>query len=212
MLVEDIMIRQVHVVGPETTVLEALTLAERMRVRHLPVVDDGRLIGIISDRDLRDVKPSIMEIDDLAILSSTRVKDIVHTALITVHPLDAIEDAAKMLYDHRIGCLPVVQAGKLVGIITTTDLLHAIVDMMGMGQPGSYLEIEVPDRPGALFDLATIVKAHGVNIISIFVNPARQGGRRVISLRIATFDPRQIIQEIGEAGYAVVFPIALKGE
>ncbi|MZP28509.1 CBS domain-containing protein [Heliobacterium undosum] len=212
MLVEDIMIRQVHVVGPETTVLEALTLAERKRVRHLPVVDEGRLLGIISDRDLRDVKPSILEADNLEILSTTRVKDIVHTSIITVHPLDAIEDAAKMLYDHRIGCLPVVQAGKLVGIITTTDLLHAIVDMMGMGQPGSYLEVEVPDRPGALLDIARIMKAHGVNIISTFVNPARQRSSRVIALRIATFDPRQIIQEIGEAGYAVVFPMALKGE
>ncbi|MBC9785755.1 CBS domain-containing protein [Heliobacterium chlorum] len=212
MLVEEIMIRDVSVVKADTSVFDALTLAEKMRVRHLPVVEENEVIGIISDRDLRDVKPSVLCSEKLDILTSTYVKDIMHAQVVTVHPLDAIEDAARMIYEHRVGCLPVVQKGKLVGIVTTSDLLHALVDLMGMGQPGSHLEIELPNQPGALLDITRIIKDNGINIISIYINPDKNMEKRVVSLRIATFDPRRIIEQIKSAGYPVLFPMSLGGD
>lgn len=199
--------RNIHYVGPEASIWDTLMLSNEKRVRHVPIVEDGKLLGIVSDRDLRDVSPSTLVDGDTLLLRSTKVKEIMHTNLITVHPLDAMEDAARMIYDHRIGCLPVVQEDHLVGMVTTSDLLHAMVDVMGVSQPGSYIEIEVPDQPGALLEVATIVKEQNTNIISLYITPGKREGYRIIVLRVATWDPRAIIDRIGQAGYTLLFPV-----
>lgn len=209
MLIEEIMERNVHHVGPEATVLEALTIVKEKRVRHLPIVKDGKVIGIVSDRDLRDVKPSILSPENPEILRNTKVKEIMRAPVLTIHPLDALEEAARMIYEHKIGCLPVVQNDQLVGIVTSSDLLHALVMVMGVCKPGSHIEVELPDRPGALLDVARIIKEQGVNIISIYLTPGRCNGCQAIVLRVATFDPRRIIERISEAGYNILFPVSL---
>lgn len=230
MLVEDIMSRPVVAVEPDHSVLDALNLARLKRIRHLPVVEslgaaDGThslkdlpaapagagLVGIVSDRDLRDACPSALEdCTDISSLAAVKVSAIMHPHVITIHPLDPIEEASRLLYEHRIGCLPVVSGAGLVGILTETDVLRAIAELLGVTSPGSYLEVEVPDRPGHLAEVSRIISSHQVNIASILMTPGKHGNTRLLSMRVQTIDPRRLVRAIEEAGYHVVWPTGPK--
>lgn len=206
MLVRRIMNKEVITVSPEMSLWEALNLVNTKGVRHLPVVVDGKLEGIVSDRDLRSASPPYIQVDNLEIMTGTLLKHIMHRDLITIHPLETIDEAARLLYDHRIGCLPVLQQGELVGILTQSDILFALVELMGVNSPGSQIQLDVPDIPGVLANITNIIKSNGVNIVSILTTPGESPGHRGIVLRIKTIDPRKIIQQLTEAGYRVVWP------
>ncbi len=203
MLVEEIMSREPVTIGPGQTVRTAMALAKAKRIRHIPVTEGPRLVGLISDRDLRDAKPSILGSESDEFLDSTLVRDIMHTSVITVHPLDTIGEAARLLCEHRIGCLPVVKGGELAGIVTETDILRSLVSLTGVDRPGSQIEIEVDDRPGLLAEAAGIIKYHHINVISVLTTPARVPDRRVLVFRVGTIDPRQIISDFEAHGYQV---------
>jgi acetoin utilization protein AcuB len=120
-------------------VSEAARLMREARVRHLPVLDGGnRLVGIVTDRDLRQVilDPRLQEQlgAQLAdVLESLTVRDIMTWAVITVRPETAIRDAARLLHQRKIGALPVVKNGRLVGILTETDVIRAFAEVLGEG-------------------------------------------------------------------------------
>lgn len=237
MLVEDIMTRKVISVSPGDAVIDALRLTRENRIRHLPVItrgdhepapgaghkpvapgperpgadgeEQGRLVGIVSDRDLRDACPSILCPGDDDLLRRTPVGKIMHTRVVTAHPLDPIEEAARRLYEHRIGCLPVVRGEGLIGIVTETDLLRCLVELTGVLKPSTSLEVEVPDRPGMLADVAGIVKRYGINIISVLTTPGRSPDTKTLTLRVATIDPRRLARDIEDAGHRVYLPLNL---
>lgn len=130
MIIEDIMTRKAITVSPEDTVMDTLKLARINRIRHIPIVEGRILKGIVSDRDLRDVSPSILASQDADVLANTPVKDIMTTDIITVSPSDPVEEAGRLLFKHRIGCLPVVKEdNQLVGIVTDGDVLFCFVEM-----------------------------------------------------------------------------------
>lgn len=210
MLVEELMQVKVISLHPGDSVLMALETAKTYRIRHLPVVEGGKLVGIVSDRDLRDVSPSVLCPERPEILETMRVRDIMKTRVITVHPLDTIDEAARLMYDHRIGCLPVVRGDEMVGIVTETDLLRAIVELMGGAEPGSSLRVEVPHRPGSLARVADIIQRHGVNLLSVLITPAKDSNHRVLMIRVQTIAPQALIREINAAGYRVVGPLSME--
>lgn len=105
-------------IGPHERLSEVKRIMDAGHFRRVPVVDDGRLVGILTERDLHDY---------IGLLESTRVNAAMHNALVTVTPENTVEDAARLMLTHKIGGLPVVSSGKLVGIITTTDLLRAFL-------------------------------------------------------------------------------------
>ena len=207
MLVESMMIRDVITLSPQHTLQEALEMTEKKRIRHLPVVDaNGCVVGILSDRDLRSATPSpLMEGDHEAVLK-TRVETIMIRDVITCHPLDFVEDAAAQMYRHRVGSLPVISHEKLVGIITERDILHTLVEMMGVNAPTSRVEVVVPDRPGMLANIADLLRARRINASTVMVFPINKEGHKSIVFRIGTMDPRRFIQDIQNAGYDVVQP------
>lgn len=212
MLVEQAMTPKVICVSPDTPIEEALAITTVNRIRHLPVVEDGRLVGIISDRDLRNAMPSCLIQDQSEVLKDTPVKSVMETNVITAHPLDFVEDAAHTLYQKRIGCLPVVSCGKLVGIITERDILHTLVEMMGVSSPSSRVEIQVPDRPGILAEITDFLRARKINVSSVMVFPGTDNGQKTIVFRLKTMDPRRFIYDVENAGYKVVQPPALSRE
>ncbi len=108
-------------IGSHDTLSRAKSFMEAGGFRRLPVVDDGRLVGILTERDLRKYS---------GFLEATRVNAAMRTTLITVTPHDTVEDAARLMLKHKIGGLPIVAAGRLVGIITTTDLLRAFLNVV----------------------------------------------------------------------------------
>ena len=123
MLVKERMSPRFITIGQDASLAEARSLLDHHRIRHLPVVEDGNPVGIITDRDIRSAAPA-------SSLGQVKVGEIMTRNLITVTPGTQVQEAAKLMVTHRIGGLPVQKEGKLVGIITETDLLNALVEIM----------------------------------------------------------------------------------
>lgn len=135
-LVSDWMIVEPKTVTPDTPVLEAEWIMQEGGFRHLPVMRDERLVGIVSDRDLRGVTAptatTLSRYELNYLVSRTSVERVMNAPVFTVAPDDRIEDAALKMVEHKISCLPVVDGTRLMGILTITDLLHALVDRMAI--------------------------------------------------------------------------------
>ncbi|MQA91702.1 MAG: CBS domain-containing protein [Gemmatimonas sp.] len=212
MLVRNCMSRELITVTPDDTLATALVLTRRHRVRHLPVVLlGGDLVGILSDRDIRLAMPSPLTTPDAErsdFLERTAIAGIMSRDVVTVGPDDTIEDAAKLLYRHRIGALPVVDPQQqLRGILSETDILHAFVRILGVAEPSSRIEVELPDRPGELGKAMTMMsEATGVNVVSIILPSLGRDENKTAVLHLATIDPREAIQVLEQGGYTVGWP------
>ena len=208
LLVRDSMTREVVTVGPETTAAEALALCREKGIRHLPVLEGGWLVGMISDRDLRSATPALGDPDRAEALERIRVADEMAKEVATVRPEDPIEEAAIEMYERKIGCLPVVDDGDLVGIVTSSDVMRAFVRLVGAHAPGSRVEVALSRRPGAFAGVAGILQSAGVNIVSVLASSKGEdeAGERVAVFRIDTIDPRRVVEDLEAAGYAVRWP------
>ncbi|MDQ0272141.1 acetoin utilization AcuB family protein [Cytobacillus purgationiresistens] len=209
MIVEEIMKKEVAVLSENNTIADALKLMREKRIRHLPIVDSNEsLIGLVTDRDLRDATPSIFETDKFKEGVTNPLKLVMKTDIITGHPLDFVEEIAATLYEHRIGCLPILNNQKLVGIVTQTDLLHTLVELTGAHQPGSQIEVKVPNKSGKLFDVSSVIRNRKANIQSVLVYPDKEDiNYKIIVLRVQTMNPLGLIDDLREAGHHVLWPI-----
>jgi len=129
MIVEECMTRKVVTLTEDQTLREAIAVMQRNRIRHLPVVTGGRIVGIVTDRDVKRATPSLLSGVDQdqfdRVLSSTRVSQVMTRNPYTITPSMSLKDAVKIVIDRKFGALPVVEGDKLVGILTATDLLRA---------------------------------------------------------------------------------------
>jgi CBS domain-containing protein len=116
------------------------------------------------------------------------------TGLATIHPLDTIDHAARELHDRKIGCLPVVADGGLVGIITSSDMMRILVELVGARDRGSWVEVEVPNEPGQLANVTDVIREKKVNIGGVFLTPAHRASNRLIVLRLDTTNPSGIVK------------------
>jgi acetoin utilization protein AcuB len=202
--VRDAMTREVVTLGPEGSATQAVGLCRANNIRHLPIVEGGRLVGLVSDRDLRDVSPPRgTTYEENAALGRVRVSDIMSTELVTIHPLDTIEHAAREIYDRGIHCLPVVADGDLAGIITSSDMMRTLIELIGAHGMGSWVEVEVPNEPGALAGVTDVIRDRSVNIAGVFLAPASRATYRTIVLRLETTDPSNVAESLTGAGYIV---------
>jgi acetoin utilization protein AcuB len=212
MLVKTRMSRDPVAVSPDDSLAEALRLTREHRIRHLPVVQDGEVVGIVSDRDVRLAMPSplaVADSDRADFLHRTPVSRVMTREVVTAGPLETVEDAARLLWRHRIGALPVVDgAGRLIGILSETDILDAFVELLGGAAAASRLEVGLPDRPGELARVLRIVGEElGLNVGSVMVPPMQKGeARRTAILHVSTIDPREAIAALEDAGYQVGWP------
>ncbi|MDW7649884.1 MAG: CBS and ACT domain-containing protein [Bacillota bacterium] len=177
MLVKDKMSTEVLAVTTETTLPDALALMEEKRVRRLPVLEKDKLVGIVTLLDLVRASPSpatslsIWELNYL--LAKLQIKDIMAKEVLTVGPDEPIDDAAALMRENRIGGLPVVEEGKVVGMITETDIFTAFLEMLGVSRGGLRLTLELPDRQGSLAEMTELFRNFGVNIVSVAVLPSQ---------------------------------------
>ena len=207
MIVEEIMRKNVKTLTPSDTIITAIKLLEDYKIRHLPIVNDQQIIvGIISDRDIRDASPSIFHISEHKEDLDKPLESIMTTNVITGHPLDFVEEIAAVFYEHNIGCLPITTGGKLVGIVTETDLLHTFVQLTGANQPGSQIEVKVANIAGVLSEVATIFGKRNVNISSVLVYPDKDDKFKILVLRVQTMNPTTLITDLKNAGYVVLSP------
>lgn len=201
MRVRDAMTRELITLEPEASAARAWGICREKNIRHLPIVEDGRLVGLISDRDLRDVSPPREGRDQENTLGWVRVRDIMTRDVVAISPLDTIDHAAREIYDRKIGCLPVVDEGKLVGIITSQDMMRTLAFLVGAHGRGSWIEVEVPNEPGMLANVTDVIRDRQVNISSVFLAPAERARYRDIVLRLETSNPAGVARALEDAGY-----------
>jgi len=202
MLVRDVMNHPVITVEAGTSLQEANDLMWQQGVRHLPVMEHGRLVGIITDRDLRI---STSEFAPMPYTPQARVEEVMTAPVLTADPLDPVEEAAKVMRDRKIGCLPVVEGRELVGIITGIDLLDALVAMTGARLPSGRIEVRLPDQPGQLARLTRFFADRGVNIHSLLTYPDVNCCVRNV-LRVDSLETRPLAEELRQAGFEVLWP------
>jgi acetoin utilization protein AcuB len=214
MLVERWMKANPITVGPLDSFRHAMNLIRQRGIRHLPVVEGGRLVGIVTDRDVRQASPSAatsLEIHELHyLLEKIKIRDIMTSEVVTAMPEMPIEAAARLMLTHRIGSLPVLRGMALVGIITETDILSAFVEVMGIQAEQTRLELVVEERAGAFLDACRIVQDQGGDIVSVVTATASHRGepKKVMLFRLegVVLDP--LVKRLEASGHTVLSAIA----
>lgn len=206
------MAREIVTLSPDETAATALALCRERRIRHLPVLKEGRLVGIVSDRDLRSSTPALGDPARAAALQEVLVQDVMAREVVSILPDDPIEQAANTMRERRIGCLPVLDGDELVGIVTASDVMDALVYLVGAHEPGSRMEVAIPDRPGSLAGAAGVFGMCGINIESAAMGSTREprdagaARERVVVFRVDTIDTTEVVGYLEEAGYSVLWP------
>lgn len=212
MLVESIMKKDVITLPPIAPISKALQLLQKHSIRHIPIVNDkNHVIGIVSDRDVRDASPSIFEKDSDQSELKNEIQSIMSYPVVTVHPLDFVEEIARIFYDEEFASVPVVSNNKLIGIITEKDMLYTLIQLTGTHVQSSHIEIKVLDRPGVLPDITSFFGNRKINIISLLIYPYKNDSSyRILVIRFQTMNPSPIINDLREAGYDLMWPNSLQ--
>jgi acetoin utilization protein AcuB len=198
-------------ISPDASFFEARNLIHEKGVRHLPVLDkNGKLVGIVTDRDIREAAPSdatLLSVQELNyLLGKLKVSAFMtpKEKLITITPDTMIEEAVQLMQDHKIGCLPVLEEGKLYGIFTETDALDHLVDIFGLKQKGTRLSLALEDKPGTMLGILEVFKKYNINIISVVTPSFMVEGKRLCAIRIKTEDYTDVVKDLEKAGYDVL--------
>lgn len=196
MKVSEWMVPDPVTVTPRTEVREAIRLMRRHSIRHLPVVEGSEMVGLVTAGDLRElILPSMVE--------TIYLRDVMIAEPITVSPDTHIDVAARMIFENKIGGLPVVDGKRLVGIITVSDILKAFIDIMGVLTSSSRIDVMLAERPEAFEEVSRIISGHGADIISVGIQNRPDGGR-VYFFRLAKCDVEPIAKSLEQSGHTVI--------
>ncbi|HAY22703.1 MAG TPA: hypothetical protein DCY27_11180 [Desulfobacterales bacterium] len=186
MLIREWMATDVLTVDENTSMMKALHLMKENKIRRLPVMSHGKLVGIISDRDLKEASPSkatTLDVHELYyLLAEIKIKEIMTKNPITIQPDETIERAAVVMLENKVSGLPVVNGkSELVGIVTQSDIFRAFVNITGIYRGGVQFAFSLDDRPGSIKEVADTVREHGGRIVSILssTDMAVEGTRNV---------------------------------
>lgn len=190
MLVKNWMSRNVFTITPEDSMQDAVYLMREHKVRTLPVVKNDKVVGIVSETDIKRASASdatgldVHEI--LYLISKIKIKDIMSKNPITVHEDLTVEETAEILMKERISGVPVLDnEGKILGIITRDDLFNVLISLSGLGKKGIQLAFQVEDRPGSIKELTDIIRKHEGRIASILSSAERAPeGYRIVYIRM----------------------------
>ena len=193
---------------PDASAAEAWSICQDNSIRHLPICDGERLVGLVSDRDLRDVGAPRRAHAEEDALAWVRMRDIMSTDLVTVSPSDTLDHAARQLHDGRIGCLPVVHEEELVGIVTSSDMLWVLIELIGGFGVGSWVEVEVRNQPNVLAEMVEVLRESQISIASIFLASTQRASyrthaatHRMALLRLESTHPYSVARRLEDAGY-----------
>lgn len=202
MVISDVMHSDPVTISPGTKLKDAYKLMQEKNIRHLPVLKNEKLIGIVTDRDLRLATSKLAQ---KPFDPEETVENIMSHPVSTTHPSDPVEIATQLMRELKIGSLPVLEESKLVGIVTNADLLDALLLLTGVHQPTGRLDVRLPDRSGELARLAKLLADKKVNIHSILTYPEKDKKVRLV-LRLGTMEIRNIAEAICNSGFEVIWP------
>lgn len=196
MLVGNRMSKDPVTATPEELLIQARVRMQKGGFRRLPVLRNGQLVGIVTDRDMRE---------HAGYLDRTEVKVAMSEKPVTVTPATTLEAAAQILLARKIGGLPVVENSRLVGMITTSDVLQAFLDIMGASEESSRrIDFVMGKEPGSVADAARIVTQEGGEVLGVGTYRGRWGGSPVCYLRLRSGDPHVISELLKEKGFEVL--------
>ncbi len=214
MFIDKSMTREVIAINPETTIAEAAGLLARHRIRHLPVTaSDGKLVGIVTDRDIRSAMPSSVATGEEAEkererVAQRQVKDIMTTKVVTVSPMNTLEDALLLMQQTKVGGFPVVDAhGLLLGIISIRDLMRAFINVLGIEEPGTLLCIVVEDKIGQLKKIVDAITEERISFGSILVARYWEEGKRAVFPYLLTSNVARVKAKLEGLGFALLNPM-----
>jgi len=191
------MVSTVITITPSATVNDALHLLHQNNIRHLPVVDREQFVGFVAETDLRQVLllPGGNDI---------RIKDVMNKDPITIGPEENLEEAARRIYQHKIGGLPVLEDGRLVGIVTVGDILAAFIEIMGVLQASSRIDIQLGEDPEAFESVSRIIKKKGGDIISVGMGDVHGSDKKCYFFRLKKCDVDGIAESLRKSGFEVM--------
>jgi acetoin utilization protein AcuB len=210
MRIKDVMTRNPVTVDSETLVLDAQKIMKENNIRRLPVVDKGKLVGMVTKHDLLEASPSpatslsVFELNYL--LAKMKVKEIMKKNPVTITPDTPFEEALRLGQEKKIGSFPVVEKGKLVGITTESDIIRFVTRVLGLKEEGSRITIEgLGGKFGDLEKIVSIANQHHTVILSMMSLPRPENKDWMIVLRLKTNDPDPIAKDFKKAGFNVTF-------
>lgn len=198
MLVGTRMSRPIITIPPDMPVVDALNLMKREHIRRTPVVKEGKMVGIVSDKDLLYASPSpvtslsVWEINYL--LSKITVKDVMTSQVITVTEDTPIEEAARIMADNKIGGLPVMHGEHVVGIITETDLFKLFLELMGAREAGVRVTAYIHEKPGQIAKLSGAIANQGGNFVAFGQFAGEDPSSRLLTFKVDGVTEQQVRQ------------------
>ena len=208
MLIRDIMTTNVVTIPSNTSVADAKRIMEAHRFQRLPIVDKGKLVGIITTRRLESVSPSkatsLTVWEMTYVLSHTPVKDVMEKSVFTVTPDTTAEEAVALAQSNKIGTLVVVEDGHVVGIVTTNDFFYRIVNpILGLGSDGTRLEIAGAGNAKAMEKIMSEVNKLGLEVITLHIEVLPDKEERNICLHVDSNDVSNLVAKLKADGYQV---------
>ena len=211
MFVKDIMTMNVVTIPSNTSISDAKRIMEAHRIRRLPVVDRGKLVGMVTEHRLEAYTPSkattlsVWEIGYL--LGNTPVKDIMEKNVVTVTPDMTVEEVLALAQEKAVGALPVLEDGRVVGIVTTNDFFYKIANpVLGIGMPGTRVEVIGRGDDKVIENVVTLANRQGIRIITIHVVniPESPEEKKDIVIHLDTEDTSKFVEELKTKGYEVI--------
>ncbi len=206
MNVRDIMTSNVVTIPSSASITDAKRIMQAHRIRRLPVVDNGKLVGTVTERRLESVSPSkatSLSVWELSyILDKTPVKEIMEKNVVTVTPDTSAEEAVNIAQTGKVGSLIVMEDEKVVGIVTTNDFFYKIVNpVLGLGQPGSRIEVIEGGRSAALEDIISTINRLGLEVTQIHIEQLPDKPERDVCIHVKSEDVSQLLSELEGKGY-----------
>jgi acetoin utilization protein AcuB len=200
MLVRERMSYPVVSVSPDMPIIEALNLMKREHIRRTPVMKEGKMVGIVATEDLLNASPSpatslsIWEMNYL--LSKITIKDVMTKEVMTVPDDTPIEEAARIMADNKIGGLPVIREGKVVGIITETDLFKVFLELMGARESGLRVSVFIKNEPGQLAKLTQALTSLGGNFMAFGQFLGDDPSNRMVTFKVQGLQEEQVRSQL----------------
>jgi len=209
MIVAKRMMRTPVFLDEEDSMKTAMDTLKDREIRHLPVLKGGeKLVGILTETDIKQASPSTataLEIREVYyLLDKIKVKQIMTKRPYTISPTAPIEEAAMVMREKKIGCLPVMEEGRLVGILTETDILDAFIESMGVRGPGRRIELVLPTMGKGLFEVLKLLKDFDANIVSLATTSHDDPEKKVLILRIETKNYKVLKTALRKSGYDIL--------
>ena len=208
MNVRDIMSSNVVTIPSSTSIADAKRIMEAHRFRRLPVVDKGKLVGIVTERRLESVSPSkatsltVWELSYL--LHKTSVKEIMERHVVTIPPDMTAEEATALAQSNKVGSMVVVEDGRVVGIVTTNDFFYKIINpVLGLGQPGNRIEVSGGGEGKALEDIISTINKLGLEITTLHIEQLPEMTKKDVCVHVKNDDVGQLMAELEKKQYKV---------